>query len=441
MRNYFLQNKGFYALLLTWTFVGAVVPVAAFAVIPLTVLLWWRARMYDKIFIGFWFILILSDNLDFPLGFAKQVKNLYILMLGAIVFFDRRNMFPLSGIFKYFIPYLIVGFTALYASETLPVGLQKGLSYFLLIFSVPSLILYIYRERGQEFLRELVYFGFAVIIFSILLRYYSYDFAYSHGGRLHGIFGNPNGLGIFSVVVFLLFHTTNNLFPGLYRRWFIIIFNLVVLYAIYRTGSRNALLGSLLMLFFSRFYKLSPYVGFMVFLITAVSFELISSNFTTIVRGLGLEETFRVDTFEQGSGRYVAWAFAWENIQDYYFLGRGFSYDEFLMRSNYHYLSKLGHEGGVHNTYLIIWLNAGLIGVVLFFRSVLLLFIKGGKKTPLAFPVLFTVLFSISFEPWLAASLNPYTIVFFIIVTLLFEDEIIPKPIDEQEPEEIQEVA
>lgn len=419
-------------MLLTWVLVGAMVPLAGFILVSFTVLLWWRSRTYDKVFIGFWFILILSDNLDFPLEFAKQVKNVYILMLAAIVFFDRRNFFPVTGIFKYFIPYLIVGFSALYASETLPVGLQKGVSYFLLIFSIPSMVLYIFRKRGATFFREMVYFALAIIVFSILLRYYSYDLAYSHGGRLHGIFGNPNGLGIFCVVVFLLFHTTNNLFPGLYHRWFFIAFNVIVLYAILRTGSRNALLGSLLMLFFSRFYKISPYIGFMIFLITAVGFELISSNFTGIVTGLGLEETFRVDTFEQGSGRYIAWAFAWENIQDYYFLGRGFAYDEFLMRSNYEQLSKLGHEGGVHNTYLIIWLNAGLVGLILFFRAILLLFIKGGKKTPIAFPVMFTVLFSITFEPWLAASLNPYTIMFFTIVTLLFEEEIKPKLIEEE---------
>jgi hypothetical protein len=31
-------------------------------------------------------------------------------------------------------------------------------------------------------------------------------------------------------------------------------------------------------------------------------------------------------------------------------------------------------------------------------------------------------MFSINFEPWLAASLNPYTTLFLIIVTLLTED-------------------
>ena len=35
---------------------------------------------------------------------------------------------------------------------------------------------------------------------------------------------------------------------------------------------------------------------------------------------------------------------------------------------------------------------------------------------------MFAIMLSINFEPWLAASLNPYTILFLIIITLLTED-------------------
>ena len=48
--------------------------------------------------------------------------------------------------------------------------------------------------------------------------------------------------------------------------------------------------------------------------------------------------------------------------------------------------------------------------------------------------VLFTVLFSISFEPWLAASLNPYTIVFLITLTGI----LIPKSVFENSNEEME---
>src|SRR5690606_21275266 len=132
-----------------------------------------------------------------------------------------------------------------------------------------------------------------------------------------------------------------------------------------------------------------------------------------------LEKSFRLETLQQGSGRTIAWEFAWKNIQESLFIGKGIGYDEYLMRENREFLSKAGHEGGVDNTYLIVWLNTGLIGLLAFLRGVFLLFIKGAKNNSYAFPALFAILLSINFEPWLAASLNPFTSMFLIIVTLL----------------------
>jgi O-antigen ligase len=79
-------------------------------------------------------------------------------------------------------------------------------------------------------------------------------------------------------------------------------------------------------------------------------------------------------------------------------------------------------EGGVHNSYLILWLNTGLIGVIVYFRSFFLSFFKANKNTKLAFPIMFSVMFSINFEPWLMSSLNPFTIGFLLILTLMTED-------------------
>jgi len=50
-------------------------------------------------------------------------------------------------------------------------------------------------------------------------------------------------------------------------------------------------------------------------------------------------------------------------------------------------------------------------------------FLKASRNTFLAFPVLYAALFQANFEPWLAASLNPYTICFFTIITILFVGE------------------
>jgi O-antigen ligase len=86
-------------------------------------------------------------------------------------------------------------------------------------------------------------------------------------------------------------------------------------------------------------------------------------------------------------------------------------------------LNDLGHQGNVHNSYLTLWLNTGIIGLFLFARGFLLSFIKASKNTRIAFPVMFTVLFSANFESWMTASLNPITIQLLIILTILTSPE------------------
>lgn len=100
----------------------------------------------------------------------------------------------------------------------------------------------------------------------------------------------------------------------------------------------------------------------------------------------------------------------------------GFSYDEFIYYANRHALSALGHQGGVHNTFLALWLNTGIIGLVLwligFFRNIF----KAIPVTYVALPFLYTVLFSAFFEAWLMGSLNPYHITMLLILTVTITD-------------------
>ena len=149
-------------------------------------------------------------------------------------------------------------------------------------------------------------------------------------------------------------------------------------------------------------------------------YQLISNNLADIITYLGLQDQFRIDTLENGSGRTIAWDFAWDQIQNDFFIGRGFSYTEYIFRINYEYLSMLGHQGAAHNSYLTFWLDTGLIGLVLYLFALITTFIKASFKSKFAFPVLYAVLFSNNYESWLTASLNPFTIQLLFILTLMF---------------------
>lgn len=419
----------FYLLLLLWVIIGIYGDVLVYGFIPLILILFRMNERYQEIFLGFVLILILSDNLEPQMAFAKTFKNLNIVLLFAFFISDINNFKPVNRLFVSFIPFFLMAiFCLTFAGPNFSSGIQKTLSYILLFISVPNYVVRIYKEQGVDFLKNLLFLLLTLIIVGFLLRFISLNIAFSHGGRFRGLFGNPNGMGIFCILVFVLFSVVNAKYDEAFSRTEKWIFYGVIFVSVYLTGSRTALLAIVLFIIFKYAYAYSPFIGFFLFMISLLITEYLSVNFISIIRSLGLSSYFRLDTLDQGSGRLIAWEFAWQNIKKSMMVGQGFAYDEFLMRANAGELTKLGHEGGVHNTYLIIWLNTGLIGLLLFLRGIVVMFIQASKNTTLAFPVLFTVLFSINFEPWLAASLNPYTILFLTILTIMtdsaFNDEV-----------------
>ena len=143
----------------------------------------------------------------------------------------------------------------------------------------------------------------------------------------------------------------------------------------------------------------------------------------TMIDQLGLGNQFRLEgaqSIENASGRTIAWRYAWEEIQKNMFFGRGWSYDEYwIFGPIQKTLNLLNHQGGVHNVYLILWLNTGAVGLLLYLFSFIQLFFEAAKNSGLALPILFACLFVANFEPWLAASLNPYTIQFIICIAVI----------------------
>ncbi len=415
------RNKYLLALFALWYVVGSISVVAFFGLGAISILLMWRKAMYFEILLGFFFILILSDNLQYTTDFAKVFKNAFIVLISLIAILDRKNFASSNQVLKHFVPFLIVALIGLLSSPYMFTGFQKMLSYTLIFFSVPLFLVKSFKERGAVVVKDLIFMGVFMICIGFLMRFTNPNIALSHGGRFRALFGNPNGLGIFSSLLFAFAMVTREYFKGLFSkmdmRWIFI----PIMVAVLMSGSRTAVIGIALFYVFSHVYKISPFIGFIGLVGAAVLAEVVSANLVPIVQYLGLGEFFRIETLQDGSGRYIAWNFAWQNIQEFFWFGRGFAFDEWLMSENQDLLNELGHQGGVHNTYLIIWLNTGLIGLFLFIRAYFLLFLKGARNTRYSFPVLWMVVFSITLEPWLAASLNPFTIILLCTITIMTE--------------------
>ena len=436
MKQYYTDNLQLYTILIIWLLVGMFGGPLIYVVLPISLLLMKKQERYEELLLGFLLILILSDSYDFHLHFAKSVKNIYISALAIFFLMESGSFQPLNSIYKTFFPFFIISLYCLIFTETFSISIQKTISYFLMYLIVPNYLVKLYRQHGAEVLKNIVFFMITILIVSILCKYLLPNLANS-GGRYRGVFGNPNGLGIFCLLSFLFFFVVNHIYKNLFDRFQLILVYSIIMISLLMSGSRNAIIGVLLFLFFQKFYKMNPFLGFLVVLSVGYGAVLVENNLTTIISSLGLGGFFRIETLENGSGRYAAWFLAWNHIQENFFIGKGFDYDLYYMRSNWDLLSKMGHQGGVHNTFLSFWMNTGLIGLIIYLFAYFMTFLKAAKQNPLAFPILFVVTFTAFFESWLVGSLNPHTIIFLMVLTLISDESFYPEEtkVSEEETE------
>jgi len=416
----------FLALAMIWILAAVYASPIVFALLPLSVFFIRSREMWPEMFFGFLLVLVLSDvakDAFVSMNVFKSAKNIYIVVLAVIFFLHREHFAPYARVFDIFLPFFLFSIIPLVFSNTILIGIQKTFSYALLYLIVPNFILYNFRRSGWAFFRNLIWF--MVIILLAGLVTYLYGDWYSHvNGRFRGLFGNPNGLGIFCYLTLVLVTVSISINKDLFTFYQKVFIYGVILYFLFASGSRASTTAVLIFMLFHRLVARSPFLGFVLFLAAIGVGEVVSSNLPVIVEALGLEKYFRLRTLESGSGRYFAWEFAWTHIQDYFVVGGGFGNDEFIFRKHRFYLWRMNHQGGVHNSYLSFWLDVGIVGLLIYLRSFLLMFIKASKALPMSLAVMFSTLFSIMYESWLVGSLNPFTIVLLTTMTMVTEEEI-----------------
>ena len=128
----------------------------------------------------------------------------------------------------------------------------------------------------------------------------SYDKVYL-AGRYSGILGNPNGIGIFCTIYFLVFYTMTVKYPDLFDKNEQRMVYILTVGSILIAVSRNSMFSVLLFLFFARFYKMSNWAGFTIVIVAAISYQLLMNNLESILSALGLSEFLRADHIEDGS--------------------------------------------------------------------------------------------------------------------------------------------
>lgn len=421
------KNSQLVFMIFLWVASGYGGQYVPLALVPICVYLMKRREMYKELLIGFFILLTLSDSRSEFLSWAANAKNEYIVLLFLFIFLDRKSFTPFNYFYQKFLPFILVAFLCLFFSPGYLVitALQKTFSYIFLIVVVSNYTLKCHYKYGPEFYKSLVYAAAAILIAGLVLKFVNPGQTYLEG-RYRGIVGNPNALGIFILLSFLTFALVRELYPTLFsNREKNVIFILMGL-SLYMANSRNSIFAILIFIFFSYFYKISPYLGFIFFVVFLVVYQTVESNLVNIINGLGLGDYFRVETLKNASGRFIAWDFAKDHIKESPWLGRGFEFTEDLFGENQDWLNSLGHQGNAHNSYFTFWLDTGFIGLVAYVWAFVGSFIQAAKKSNIALPAMYAIIFSTIFESWMAASLNPFTIQLFIILTLFTSEAIYP---------------
>jgi hypothetical protein len=144
----------------------------------------------------------------------------------------------------------------------------------------------------------------------------------------------------------------------------------------------------------------------------ALGYNYIVIAIEQVVLAANLEKELRLNTLSYASGRIYIWQACWMEIQNNYWLGHGFSYEEYSKwdKAYHKILPMLKHNyGNIHNSYLTIWLNTGLFGLLAFMIGLITYVIKNQFKSKWFVPLVFATIFLAFFESFLVASLNPYT--------------------------------
>ena len=448
MIQFLRQHYPLFVFIFIWVMVSAHAAPLLYVVLPISVFLMRRRDMWQDILLGFMICLVLSDmNQEiFQMRVMKTAKYTYILSLLLILVMDQQRMKPLARAFGIFLPFFVFACLPIVKSNVPIQSIEKTLSYALIYLVVPNFVLFNFRLYRWAFFRNLIWFLTLILLTQHLLPYIGPEWWSYVDDRFRGYFGNPNGMAIYTYLLFVLFTVVNHLRKDLFSNWEKVFIYAVLIYFVISCGARTSLMSTLMFVLFIQFFRISTFLGIISFIGFIGIAELLSSNLPVIIGALGLQDYMRVDTLENGSGRYIAWNYAWQQINDqgFFLFGAGFENEGWVMKQGRAYLESMGHQGGVHNSYLALWLNTGIVGLVIYLRSFILIFIKASKNTSIALAIMFSVLFSVLYESWLAGSLNPYMSMLLIILTIVSEEEIMNE-VDSDEvaedPEELPEFA
>lgn len=379
---------------------------------------------HDSVMVLLFLTLTLGDSRMDALYFVKDLRTLIMVILSVYSIWEiRAGIYTINRYFLFFLPFLLVSIMALIFSPILETAISKTIAFTLLYFMGLHYIFHRFRQMGIRLLIEIMYTGHLIIFIGLLLLPTFPDLVSYGGLRFNGLIGNPNGLGLYVVLLTPLTLLVFRRQPGISQRyktlaWVALNVSLAI------CSSRNAILSV------TTFWLL--YTGlngtsfrtaiFLLVLLPAAVIIIYYIDLKSLVEVLGLERYLRLRDIESGSGRVDAWQHAIDTIEKNPLIGCGFACEEYNFRYEMSYrLWATGHQGGVHNSYLAFILNTGFVGLGFFIFFIVSLIRRMGDYR-FYLPFAAGCALSAVFESWLFSSLNAFHIYFITIILFCMVD-------------------
>lgn len=407
-------------------FIGIIAGPVTYVVAPLVLIAFYNNKRYRKsALLFFFFILIMSDSLKPYFQFFKtiRVECIVLLFLFALRYIIYKKRVDKNLL--YILPFVSCLFISLFYSPTFVPTALRTLSYLFL----PVIIFSLYKEEVLAskgyFIKDILLFASIFIIIGHILFIVAPEMVKSYGEgneiRISGLFGNPNGLAIFCFLLFPILLYVNRF--GILNKASTNFLIYLLLFSILISGSRTSLGGSLIFFIYWIANKYNIFFRFFLKLIIPVLIVLsVTIGVQVIASSDYLSKRLRLSTLESAGGRLDAWRWGYQQVPKHLYFGRGLLYDTNIYQINFPESFRRVNRGfnAAFSGVLGLLLDSGVVGTVAFVFFIFMSFSKFQDKK-IVIPLFLAMLLSWIFESWILATLNPFTIIFFIQI-LVFQN-------------------
>jgi O-antigen ligase len=237
--------------------------------------------------------------------------------------------------------------------------------------------------------------------------------------RYRGVLENPNAVGMLTII-FLPLSVSKWLRSR--RVWALALIALIVV-SVIMSGSRNGVMTATAALAFFMFRRRAWRTGLLLSALASVAYlTMPADNVTAGKATTSIQRLISGESIATGGGRIEAWQVAIPIIQQNLVLGHGFGTEERIFDG----MKFKIHRGSyVHNSYLGITYQLGLVGTFLLFGPLLWLFLRrlfshtSSNQVAAYEAVLFGGLIASIFESWVYSAGSAFALPFWICVMLL----------------------